>query len=55
MLMADLAVMQEVTTHLGAGSVAGRFFVVLILVAVNAFFVAAEFALVAVRRTRIGI
>ena len=53
MLMADLAVMQEVTTHLGAGSVAGRFFVVLILVAVNAFFFAAEFALVAVRRSRI--
>jgi len=53
MLMADLAVMQQVTTHLGAGSVAGRFFGVLILVAVNAFFVAAEFALVVVRRTRI--
>jgi CBS domain containing-hemolysin-like protein len=51
--MADLAAMQQVTSHLGAGSIAGRFFVILVLVLVNAFFVAAEFALVAVRRTRI--
>ncbi len=51
--MADLAAIQQVTSHLGAGSVAGRLLVVLLLVLVNAFFVAAEFALVAVRRTRI--
>jgi CBS domain containing-hemolysin-like protein len=53
MLMADLAALQEVTSHLGAGAVAERLFVVLLLVLANAFFVAAEFSLVAVRRTRI--
>ncbi|HEY3257793.1 MAG TPA: CNNM domain-containing protein, partial [Gemmatimonadaceae bacterium] len=51
--MADVAAMQQVTSHLGAGAVAGRLLVVLLLVLANAFFVAAEFALVAVRRTRI--
>ena len=45
--------MQQVTSHLGAGAVTGRLLVVLLLVLANAFFVAAEFALVAVRRTRI--
>ena len=53
MLMADVVVVQQVTPHLGAGAVAGRLFVVLLLVLANSFFVAAEFALVAVRRTRI--
>ena len=53
MLMADVVVVQQVTSHLGVGAVAGRLFVVLLLVLANAFFVAAEFALVAVRRTRI--
>ncbi|MEP6905900.1 MAG: CNNM domain-containing protein, partial [Gemmatimonadales bacterium] len=51
--MAHLAVMQQATEHLGAGSIGGRLLVVLLLVTINAFFVAAEFALVAVRRTRI--
>jgi CBS domain containing-hemolysin-like protein len=51
--MGDVAAMQQVTSHLGAGAVAGRLLVVLLLVLANAFFVAAEFALVAVRRTRI--
>jgi CBS domain containing-hemolysin-like protein len=53
MHMADLAALQEVTSHLGAGAVAERLFVVFLLVLANAFFVAAEFSLVAVRRTRI--
>lgn len=35
------------------GTISGRLFVVLLLVLLNAFFVAAEFALVAVRRSRI--
>jgi CBS domain containing-hemolysin-like protein len=51
--MALLAVMQQETEHLGFGSISGRLLVVLLLVTINAFFVAAEFALVAVRRTRI--
>jgi CBS domain containing-hemolysin-like protein len=51
--MADLAALQQVTSHLSAGAITGRFFVVLLLVLANAFFVAAEFALVAVRRTRV--
>jgi CBS domain containing-hemolysin-like protein len=53
MLMIDSAAAQQVTSHLGAGSIAARMLVVLALVLVNAFFVASEFALVAVRRTRI--
>jgi len=53
MSMAHLAVMLQDPSHLGAGSIAGRLLVVLLLVLVNAFFVAAEFSLVAVRRTRI--
>jgi CBS domain containing-hemolysin-like protein len=51
--MTDSAAMQQVTSHLGAGAVTGRLLVVLLLVLANSFFVAAEFALVAVRRTRI--
>jgi CBS domain containing-hemolysin-like protein len=51
--MAHLALMQQATEQLGAGAISGRFLVVLLLVTINAFFVAAEFALVAVRRTRI--
>jgi CBS domain containing-hemolysin-like protein len=51
--MAHLAMMQQATEHLGAGSITGRMAVVLVLVLINAFFVAAEFSLVAVRRTRI--
>jgi CBS domain containing-hemolysin-like protein len=39
--------------HLGAGALSARLGVVLLLVLLNAFFVAAEFALVAVRRSRI--
>lgn len=48
-----LALLQGPTEHLGIGAVTGRLAVVFLLVAVNAFFVAAEFALVAVRRSRI--
>jgi CBS domain containing-hemolysin-like protein len=48
-----LALLQGPTEHLGAGAVAARLGVVLLLVAINAFFVAAEFSLVAVRRSRI--
>lgn len=51
--MAHLAAMQQAAEHLGAGSISGRLLVVLVLVTINAFFVAAEFALVAVRRARI--
>src|SRR6478672_6898068 len=51
--MTDSAAIQQVTSHLGAGAVTGRLLVVLLLVLANSFFVAAEFALVAVRRTRI--
>ena len=51
--MAHLAAIQQATEQLGAGSIGGRMLVVLLLITVNAFFVAAEFALVAVRRTRI--
>lgn len=47
--------LQEVPTedHLTAGSIALRLTFVLLLVLMNAFFVAAEFALVAVRRSKI--
>ncbi len=48
-----LALLEGPAEHLGAGAVTGRLGVVLLLVALNAFFVAAEFALVAVRRSRI--
>jgi CBS domain containing-hemolysin-like protein len=51
--MGDLAALHQVTSHLGAGDITWRLGVVLLLVFANAFFVAAEFALVAVRRTRI--
>jgi CBS domain containing-hemolysin-like protein len=48
-----LALFQGPIEHIGIGAVAGRLAVVIMLVAINAFFVAAEFALVAVRRSRI--
>ncbi len=48
-----LTLLQGPIEHIGAGAVAGRLAIVLLLVAVNAFFVAAEFSLVAVRRSRI--
>ena len=48
-----LALLAGPTEHLSAGAVATRLGVVLLLVAANAFFVASEFALVAVRRSRI--
>ena len=51
--MTLLALQQGPTEHLGAGAVSARLGVVLLLVALNAFFVAAEFSLVAVRRSRI--
>ena len=49
-----LALFQGPTEHLGAGAIATRLGVVLLLVGLNAFFVAAEFALVAVRRSRLA-
>ncbi|MBA3341304.1 MAG: HlyC/CorC family transporter, partial [Gemmatimonadaceae bacterium] len=48
-----LAVAQETADGLGASAIAGRLGIVLVLVGMNAFFVASEFALVAVRRSRI--
>ncbi|HEX2723922.1 MAG TPA: hemolysin family protein [Gemmatimonadaceae bacterium] len=48
-----LALLQGPAEHIGAGVVATRLGIVLLLVALNAFFVSAEFALVAVRRSRI--
>ncbi len=48
-----LALAEGPVEHLGAGAVSARLGVVLLLVALNAFFVAAEFSLVAVRRSRI--
>jgi len=51
--MAHIAVLLQDPELLGGGSIAGRMALVLVLVLVNAFFVAAEFALVAVRRSRI--
>lgn len=48
-----IALAQEPAAHLGAGAIAGRLGIVLLLVGMNAFFVASEFALVAVRRSRI--
>ena len=53
MLMAHLAVLLQEPELIGGGSIAGRMGVVLVLVLINGFFVAAEFSLVAVRRTRI--
>ena len=53
MLMAHLAVLLQEPELLGGGSIASRMLVVLVLVLINGFFVAAEFSLVAVRRTRI--
>lgn len=48
-----IALQQGTSEHLSAGAVSTRLGIVLLLVALNAFFVAAEFALVAVRRSRI--
>jgi CBS domain containing-hemolysin-like protein len=48
-----LTLVEGPAEHLGAGGLTARLGVVLLLVALNAFFVAAEFALVAVRRSRI--
>ena len=51
--MTLLAVPQASIEHLGGGDIATRLGIVLLLVALNAFFVASEFSLVAVRRSRI--
>jgi CBS domain containing-hemolysin-like protein len=51
--MSLFAVLQPPPEHLAAGAITGRLAIVLLLVGLNAFFVAAEFALVAVRRTKI--
>jgi CBS domain containing-hemolysin-like protein len=48
-----LALLQGPVEHLGAGEIWTRLGLVLLLVALNAFFVASEFSLVAVRRSRI--
>jgi magnesium and cobalt exporter, CNNM family len=51
--MSLFAVLQATPEHLAPGAITGRIAIVLLLVALNAFFVAAEFSLVAVRRTKI--
>ncbi|MDP9176173.1 MAG: hemolysin family protein [Gemmatimonadota bacterium] len=51
--MPHLAVLLQDAEAIGGGSIAGRMAVVLVLVLLNGFFVAAEFSLVAVRRSRI--
>src|SRR5829696_8201066 len=51
MLMAHLAVLLQEPELLGGGSIASRMLVVLLLVLINGFFVAAEFSPGAVRRT----
>ena len=48
-----MALQQGPAEQIGIGAVSGRLAVVFVLVAVNAFFVAAEFSLVAVRKSRI--
>ena len=48
-----LALLQGPAEHIGGGAIATRLGIVLFLVGLNAFFVASEFALVAVRRSRI--
>jgi CBS domain containing-hemolysin-like protein len=48
-----LTLVEGPAEHLGAGALSARLGVVVLLVLFNAFFVAAEFALVAVRRSRI--
>ncbi len=53
MPMVHLALLLQEPELIGGGSIAGRMGVVLVLVLINGFFVAAEFSLVAVRRTRI--
>src|SRR5687768_15573354 len=50
----NLLALQEATVeHISGGAIAARLGVVLVLVGLNAFFVASEFGLVAVRRSRI--
>jgi CBS domain containing-hemolysin-like protein len=49
----SIAAVAEIDTSLGVGSILLRIGVALLLVAANGFFVAAEFALVGARRTRI--
>src|SRR5687768_1276047 len=50
----NLLALQEATVeHISGGAIAARLGVVLVLVGLNAFFVASAFALVAVRRSRI--
>lgn len=48
-----LALQQGPAGHITSGAIAARLGIVLLLVGLNAFFVASEFALVAVRRSRI--
>lgn len=48
-----LALQQGAAEHISGGAIAARLGIVLLLVAMNGFFVASEFALVAVRRSRI--
>jgi CBS domain containing-hemolysin-like protein len=48
-----LALAQGPAEHISGGAIATRLGIVLLLVGLNAFFVASEFALVAVRRSRI--
>src|SRR5688500_13860258 len=48
-----LALQQGPAEHITGGAIATRLGIVLLLVGLNAFFVASEFALVAVRRSRI--
>jgi CBS domain containing-hemolysin-like protein len=48
-----MALLEGPVEHISGGAIAGRLGIVLLLVGLNAFFVASEFALVAVRRSRI--
>lgn len=48
-----MALQQGPVEHISGGAIAARLGIVLLLVGLNAFFVASEFALVAVRRSRI--
>ena len=48
-----LTLIQGPADHISGGAIAARLGIVLLLVGLNAFFVASEFALVAVRRSRI--
>src|SRR5688572_27231150 len=53
MPMPHLAVLLQDAEAIGGGSIANRMLLVLVLVLINGFFVAAEFSLVAVRHSRI--